>query len=129
MLEKLNENPSYRRITGLRMTPRLISGGRAREEAIHGTLHSHGLTWLLTPVDREALRDAGFSRDDICRNIVLFKGAQRVLNRRGRQGTAFAEKVTELHGKACSKDNPQGWIIAALKKIVRSSDVTGGGRD
>jgi hypothetical protein len=76
------------------------------------------VSWLLNPVDQKALREAGFSEEDICKNIVLLKGAQSILNRRGHQPTAFAEKLAELYEKARSKKNPQGWIIAAIKRIV-----------
>ena len=117
-MEAIKETPSSKRITALRLTPRLICEGRIREEAIRKTLRSHGVSWLLNPVDRKALLDAGFTEEDVCKNIVLLKGAQTILNRRGHQPTTFAEKLTELYGKSCSKKNPQGWIIAALKEIV-----------
>jgi hypothetical protein len=117
-IDVIKEKPSSRRITALRMTPKLICQGRIREEAVRRTLRSHGVSWLLTPVDRKALSGAGFSEEDVCRNIVLFKGAQSVLNGRGCHPTAFAEKVSELYGKSLSKENPRGWIIAALKEIV-----------
>ena len=102
----------------MKMTPRIICEGRIREEAIRKTLRSHGLSWLLNPVDRKALREAGFSDEDVCKNIVLFKGAQGVLNGHRYQATAFAEKVAELYEKSRSKENPHGWIIAALRQIV-----------
>ena len=102
----------------MKMTPRIICEGRIREEAIRKTLRSHGLSWLLNPVDRKALREAGFSDEDVCKNIVLFKGAQGVLNGHRYQATAFAEKVAELYEKSRSMENPQGWIIAVLKGIV-----------
>ena len=121
VIDVIKEKPSSRRITALRMTPKLICQGRIREEAIRRTLRSHGVSWLLTPVDRKALMGAGFSEEDVCRNIVLFKGAQSVLNGRGCQPTAFAEKVSELYVKSLSKENPRGWIIAALKEIVEGA--------
>ena len=121
VIDVIKGKPSSRRITALRMTPKLICQGRIREEAIRRTLRSHGVSWLLTPVDRKALMGAGFSEEDVCRNIVLFKGAQSVLNGRGCQPTAFAEKVSELYGKSLSKENPRGWIIAALKEIVEGA--------
>ena len=120
-MEAIKETPSSKRITALRLTPRLICEGRIREEAIRKTLRSHGVSWLLNPVDRKALRDAGFTEEDVCKNIVLLKGAQTILNRRGHQPTTFAEKLAELYGKSCSKKNPQGWIIAALKEIVEGA--------
>ena len=120
-MEMRKEKPSSKRITALRMTPRLICEGRIREEAIRKTLRSHGVSWLLNPVDRKALRDAGFSEEDVCKNIVLLKGAQAVLNGHRYQATAFAEKVAELYAKSSGKENPQGWIIAALREIVDGS--------
>ena len=120
-METIKEKPSSRRITALKMTPRLICEGRIREEAIRKTLRSHGVSWLLTPVDRKALKEAGFSEEDVCKNIVLFKGAQSVLNGRGCQPTTFAEKVLELHDKSITKENPQGWIIASLKDILQKA--------
>ena len=120
-LEELKGDPSSKRITSLRLTPRLNCEGKVREEAIRRTLRSHGLSWILTPLDRKALAGAGFSVEDTCRNIVLLKGAQRLLNGRSYQGTAFARKIRELGERAADKENPRGWIIAALRKIVTSA--------
>ncbi len=117
-IARLCEDPSSKRITSLALTPRTISGGKAREDAIRTTLRRHGLGWLLAPVDLRALSDAGFTREDICRNIVVLKAAQRIINARVYGGTAFAEKISYLHSKAASKGNPPGWIIATLRRIV-----------
>ena len=120
-VEGVKGSPSSKKITALRMTPRLTGEGKVREEAVRATLRTHGLSWILTPVDRMALEEAGFSKEDVCRNIVLLKAAQRMLNGRSCHGTAFAEKVRELHGKASGKQNPQGWIIAALRRITSAA--------
>lgn len=114
----LKGDVSSKRMTALRLAPRFIWEGRKREEAVKCTLRTHGISWLLTPVDRRALDEAGFSREDIYRNIVVLKAAQRTINARVYGGTAFAEKVKTLSEKAVAKENPQGWIIAALRRIV-----------
>ena len=48
-------------------------------------------------------------------------GVQAVLNGHRYQATAFAEKVAELYAKSSGKENPQGWIIAALREIFDGS--------
>lgn len=121
-LECLRGNPSSRRITALRLSPRANYEGKEHEDAIHRTLRRHGLSWLLSPVDRSALREAGFSHEDICRNIVLLKAAERILDGRKYGENLFAAKVQELMAESAAKQNPKGWIIAALKRIVRTAD-------
>lgn len=120
-LQCLKGSVSSKRITALRLSPRPVYEGTQREEAIRTTLRRHGLTWLLSPADRKALEEAGFSREDICRNIVLLKAAQRILDGRRYGENVFAVKMLELKAASADKQNPQGWIIAALRGIVSGS--------
>ena len=120
-LQCLKGNPSSKQITAIRLSPRLNYEGKEREVAIRRTLRHHGLSWLLSPADRVALEEAGFSHEDICRNIVLLKAAQRIMNGYSYHENVFAEKVRDLRNKAPRKLNPQGWIISALRRIVESA--------
>lgn len=121
-LEMLKGDSPSKRITSLKFSPRYNVEGKERENAIRRTLRRHGLSWLLSPADRKALKEAGFTAEDMCRNIVLLKAAERVLNGRSYQGNVFAGKIRELAADSEGKTNPQGWIIAALKRIVGYGD-------
>jgi hypothetical protein len=117
-VEIVKGSASSKKITALRLTPRLTGEEDARADAVRQTLRRHGLGWLLSAGDRQTLHEAGFSKEDICRNIVLLKAVQRLLNARSASAGAFSGKVQELSVKAQGKENPQGWIIGALRQML-----------
>lgn len=98
-----------RSITALKFYPVIIPANRDKELEKAELQKQLSISWDLSPMLREYLRNSlYFSNDEIKNNIEVFKAAQNKL-------PDIMLELSTLKGRSREKDNQKGYIINALK--------------
>lgn len=116
IIEKITSGSSHK-VKSLRFTPIVISDESVREKDIRERLKKYGLKYILNPYDIQCLHNAGFKENDICANIVTLKIRQQQVRLQKYDTRAFGDSINSLAERSKDKDNPQGWIISAIKAM------------